>query len=232
MSQNNQKIVQRVAPGIYRLASGGFRVRVSVGDSKRGGQSRETTFPKNTLRRKMQGWQADTRATLRRQRIVPAMGTLEADVPRYLDALKRNVRLMTDRKSALQFWLDEFAARRRHTSLRDDVRQRIKHWQRDGVAASTIRHRLTALSMLYQELDGEDGYNPVKGVKRPPEPEPQPDSRPVEMIDTVLVEMFYRTAMNNRGWKTLARAQVLAHTGMRPSQVKRLDPDLDMVSRR
>jgi D-arginine dehydrogenase len=36
------------------------------------------------------------------------------------------------------------------------------------------------------------------------------------------------TAMNNRGWPTLARALVLAHTGMRPS-VKRLDPDVDTV---
>ena len=32
--------------------------------------------------------------------------------------------------------------------------------------------------------------------------------------------------MNNRGWKTLARAAVLVHTGIRHSQLKRLDPDL------
>ena len=34
--------------------------------------------------------------------------------------------------------------------------------------------------------------------------------------------------MNNRGWKTLARALVLTHTGMRPSHVMRLDPDIDI----
>jgi integrase len=103
-------------------------------------------------------------------------------------------------------------------------------WERDDVAASTIRHRLSGLSQLYLELDGEDGNNPVKGIKRPPEPEPQPDARPVEMIERVLDQLWYRAAMNNRGWKTLARALVLAHTGMRPSQVKRLDPALDILS--
>jgi hypothetical protein len=36
--------------------------------------------------------------------------------------------------------------------------------------------------------------------------------------------------MNNRGWKTLARALVLAPTGMRPSQMMRLDPELHIRS--
>src|SRR3954469_20325661 len=72
----------------------------------------------------------------------------------------------------------------------------------------------------------KDASNPVKGVDRPSEPEPQPDARPVGIIESVLDALWYRAAMNNRGWKTLARALVLAHTGMRPAQVKRLDPDL------
>lgn len=48
------------------------------------------------------------------------------------------------------------------------------------------------------------------------------------MIQEVLDVLWYRTAMKGRGWKTLARALVLAHTGMRASQVKRLDADLDI----
>jgi integrase len=88
---------------------------------------------------------------------------------------------------------------------------------------------MTVLSQLYAELDGDDGSNPVKGVQRPSEPDPEPDARPVAMIESVLDELWYRTARNNRGWKTLARALVLAHIGMRPSQVKRLDPALDIL---
>ena len=83
----------------------------------------------------------------------------------------------------------------------------MTEWEQGGVAASTIRHRLTALSRLYERLDGTDGdNNPVKGVERPREPEPQPDARPVQMIERVLDALWYRTAMNTRGWKTLARA--------------------------
>jgi integrase/recombinase XerD len=176
----------------------------------------------------MTGWQTDTRAALRRERLVPVTGTLEADIPRHLDMLKHQPRLAKDRKYQLEAWLERFGARRRHTITRDEVRQQVKAWDRDGVAASSIRHRMTALSKLYEELDGEEASNPVKGVKRPKEPEPQPDGRPIMVIERVLDQLWYRTAMNNRGWKTLARALVLAHTGMRPSQVKRLVPNLDI----
>jgi integrase len=223
-----QQVIDTLAPGIYELAHGGFRVTVSVGDRRRGGKRRDTTFPKGTALRDMVAWQNDNRADLRRQRIVPATGTLNADIPRYLDTLALKPRLQKDRRHQLQAWVATFGERHRHTITRDEIRRRIKQWLAAGVAPSTIRHRLTAVSKLYEELDGEDATNPVKGIKRPPEPEPQPDSRPVEMIQQVLDALWYRTAMNNRGWKTLARALVLAHTGMRASQVKRLDPDLDI----
>lgn len=210
------------------MESGGFRVRVSVGDWKRGGQQRDTTFRAGTAIRKMKDWQTNTRALLKRQQLVPATGTLEADIPRYLETLEHKPRLAADRKYQLDAWVARFGTRRRHMMTRPEVQQQVKTWERGGVAASTIRHRMTALSQLYRELDGEDGNNPVKGVKRPSEPDPEPDARPVTMIQSVLDELWYRTAMNNRGWPTLARALVLAHTGMRPSQVKRLDPDLDI----
>jgi site-specific recombinase XerD len=225
----HQTIDTTLAPGIYRLRSGGFRVKVAVGDRKRGGQSSETTFPKGTALRKMVGWQTDERARLRRMSIVPATGTLKADIPRYLNTLAHKARLAKDRKYQLEAWVERFGTRRRHTIMRSEIQQQVKAWERDGIAASSIRHRLTALSKLYEELDSEDGNNPVKGVKRPSEPEPRPDARPVEMIEKVLDELWHRVAMNNRGWITLARALVLTHTGMRPSQVMRLDVDIDIV---
>ena len=118
--------------------------------------------------------------------------------------------------------------RRRHTITRPEVEQQVKAWARSRVAASTVRHRMTALSQLYRELDGDSDSNPVKGVQRPSEPDAEPEARPVNMIQSVLDKLWYRTAMNNRGWLTLSRALVLAHTGMRPAQMKRLDPDLDI----
>src|ERR1019366_9914635 len=110
----SQKIVQKIASGIYKMASGGFRVRVTVGDWKRGGQQRDTTFPAGTALRKMTGWQTQMRATLMRQRLVPATGTLEADIPRYLDTLAHKPRLTSDRKYQLEAWVVRFGTRRRH----------------------------------------------------------------------------------------------------------------------
>src|SRR3954453_4842633 len=158
----SSKIIAKPASGIYQMETGAFRVRVSVGDRKRG-VSRETTFPKGTALRKMTDWQTHKRAALLRQRLVPATGTLEADIPRYLDTLTHKPDTKKDRKRELARWLVRFGARRRHTITRDEIRQQIKLWLREQAAASTIRHRLTALSMLYTELDGEDGHNPVKG---------------------------------------------------------------------
>jgi integrase/recombinase XerC len=103
------------------------------------------------------------------------------------------------------------------------VKQQVRDWEAEGVAASTIRKRITALSSLFSELDGDEAFNPAKGVKRPKEPEAQPDFRPHETILAVLEALARRTVQNNRGWKTLARAMVLAFTGTRPSQMMRLD---------
>lgn len=161
---------------------------------------------------------------------MPARGTLEADLPTYLAKMKRKLAHVDSREDEINAWLGRFGSRRRHTITRDEVRRQIKDWEDAGAAASTIRHRMTALSTLYAEVDGEDAYNPVKGVKRPKEAEPKPDSRPPHIIISVLDELWLRAAMNNRGWKTLARALVLAHTGMRPSQMMRLDPDLHIRS--
>lgn len=222
-------IKKTLAPGIYELKSGALRVKVAYGDRQHGGLARETSFPKGTSLREMQKWQTDTLAALHRQKLVPARGTLNADIPRYLDSLERNPALKNDRKSQLAAWSEQFGEKQRHRITRHDVREQVKAWERAGVAASTIRHRMTALSKLYEQLDGEDANNPVQGVKRPAEPEPEVDSRSPDVIERVLDELWYRAAMNNRGWKTLARALVLTHTGMRPSQLKRLVPDVDIL---
>ena len=40
----DSKIHERIAPGIYRLVSGSFRVKVGLGEMARGGRQRETAF--------------------------------------------------------------------------------------------------------------------------------------------------------------------------------------------
>lgn len=216
-------IVKKTDEGIYELASGAFRVTVAVGDRARGGRSREKHFPTDTGVKVMKAWQDEQRAALRREDLRPALGTLNADVPGYLVTVDTRLEHPGSRKHEIDAWRARFGDRRRHTITRDEIRQQVKEWIGSGVAASTIRHRLTALADLFVELDGEDAYNPVRGVKRPKEPEAQPDFRSPVTILAVINMLAWRAARNNRGWKTYARAAVLAYTGMRPSQMMRLD---------
>ena len=74
-------------------------------------------------------------------------------------------------------------------------------------------------------LDGQDAHNPVRGLKRAREPKATPDGRSLQTVQTVLAALQARAKRNNRGWKTLARAKLIAPTGMRHWQVMRLEPD-------
>jgi hypothetical protein len=78
------KVEKVIAPGIYRMENGSFRVVARVGDRKTGPRPKEKRFPANTALRTMKGWQEDTRAELRRQDLRPAKGTLADDVEQYL----------------------------------------------------------------------------------------------------------------------------------------------------
>ena len=216
------KILECIAPGIYRTASG-YRVKVAVGSRKRGGLSDEQAFPSTAGVKEMKGWQVQRRAELSRQVMRPALGTLASDIPAYMREMQRRLAFPDSREDEINAWVPRFGARRRHTLSRDEIKRQVKDWEAEGVAASTVRHRLTALSTLFAELDGDEAVNPVRGIKRPIEPTPQPDPRPLETIVRVLDELWFRTAMNGRGWRTLSRALVLTYTGMRPSQLMRID---------
>jgi integrase len=213
-----------VSKGIHKLPNGHFRVRVAFGDRCRGGVQKERTFPAGTGLKEMRKWQEDTKADLRRSAMRPAKGTLEADAPRYLERVQNRIAFPKKRKPQIEAWFPNFGKRGRHTIKQPEVRQQVKDWLAAGVSASEIRKRMTALSQLYTELDGDEAYNPVKGIKRPKEPEPQPDFRPPDVILAVLDALAWRAAKRNRGWKTLARALVLTYTGVRPSQMMRIDP--------
>jgi integrase len=212
-----------VAPGIHRLMNGSFRVRVATGDRQRGGQQRETTFPGGASIRDMKAWQTTTKAELLRSGLIAASGTLESDLPRYMDRVRNRLAFPEKREDDVQSWLVRFGTRRRHTITRKEVSQQVKDWLATNVAASTIRKRITALATLYDELDGEGINNPARGVKRPKEPDPMPNAVPPQVIDAALGALAARVERHNKGWKTLARARVLAYTGMRPSQMMRLD---------
>jgi integrase len=87
-----------------------------------------------------------------------------------------------------------------------------------ALAPNTCNHRRVALGHLFTVLDGKSAYNPVREV--PPFQLPPPTKRgvPMDIVKKVLAEID--------GPKTRARLEVLAWTGLRPSELMRLTPAL------
>jgi len=218
------KVKSVLALGVYQMDNGTHRVVARVGDRKTGPRPKEKRFPAGTALRVMKKWQEDQRSELRRESLRPVRGTLAADIPFYLERMQGQLQHPADRKHEIEAWLPTFGQRRRDTIKEHEIEQQIREWQRKSVAASTIRHRLSALSKLYKELDGRQAYNPVSTVKRPTEPRPGPNAVPIEHVVKVFDALEARVHRNGRGWKTLARLRVMAETGMRHSQVMRLQP--------
>jgi integrase len=216
------KVVKVLGPGIYLMDNGSYRVVARVGDRKTGPRPKEKRFPKGTLIKKLKAWQEDQRSELRRTTLRHVRGSLAADAPRYLERMGGRLQHSDSRKYEINSWLPLFGHRRRDAIEAHEIEEQVRRWQGDGVAASTIRHRLSALSMLYKELDGRRAYNPVAMVQRPSEPKPGTGALPLEAVVKVFDAFTARTKRNNRGWKTLARLRVIAATGMRHSQVMRL----------
>lgn len=215
-----------IAAGVYLLGDGSFRAVARVGTKNHGTERRkERRFPRGTSLRDMKTWQEGERAGMRRETLRPVRGTLAGDVERYMRIMRQRLESPESREYETATWLTRFGHRRRDGIEREEIRQQVLDWEAAGAAASTIRHRLTALSQLYETLDGEGAHNPVHGLKRPREPKATPDGRSPQTVQAVLAALQARAKKHNRGWKTLARAKVIALTGMRHSQVMRLEPD-------
>lgn len=222
-------ISRRIAKGIYALKNGKFRVKAAWGDRKKGGRQTERTFESSATVKEMKRWRDDAIADIRRLAIVPVKGTLEADVPLYLDKVASTLQHPKNRRYEINAWFKRFGSKPRHLIRASDIQQQVDDWASSGVAASTVRHRLSAFSRLYRLLDGRDGFNPVRDVERPREPEAEPRNVAFEIIMRVLDAMQASLDSNGKGRKTLVRCKVLACTGMRPAQLMRVVPSTDVL---
>ncbi len=219
------KVVAAVAPGVYRLDDGSYRVVTYAGNSRVDQRRKEKRYPAGTGMREMKRWQANVRAALQRDGLRVQRDTLTADVPRYMRIMRRRLAAPKHRDHEIGAWLPNFGERRRHTIETEEVRKQILVWEEEGLAASTINHRLSALSQLFVVLDGDRAHNPVAGIRRLREAQAKPDGKSPETIQRVFAVLEKRVKAQNRGWRTLARLRVIALTGMRHSQVMRLEKD-------
>jgi len=219
------RVLKTIAPGVYKLDDRSYRVVAYAGNSRVNQRRREKRFPSSAGIREMKDWQADVRATFQRDGLRVQRDTLAADVPRFMRVMRQRLARPELREHEINTWLARFGEHRRHTIETEDIRQQVVEWEGDGLAASTINHRLSALSQLYAVLDGDKAHNPVADIKRLREPQAKPDGRSPETIQRVFTALEERVKTQNRGWRTLARLKVIALTGMRHSQVMRLESD-------
>jgi site-specific recombinase XerD len=206
-----------LAPGVYEMDNGSYRVVARVGDRKSGPRPREKRFSKDTALRKMKAWQEDAKAEMRRQDLRPAKGSLAADAEQYLQLVKPRLVSFKDRAYDLRQWLPRFGQRYRHTLEPNELQAQLNEWRLKGYSAQTCNLRRTALSHLFTTLDGKRARNPVSDVPKFERPEPTPHALPYEIIQAAFDKM--------RANATKARLMLVAYAGFRPSEIMRSVPE-------
>jgi site-specific recombinase XerD len=178
-------------------------------------------------------WIDEQRGIIRKQQqsmAVVAKGTFEGDVEHeYLPQIQ-HLTAGYERQLDIRRWATVFKGRNRNTIKASEIRKVMSAWaagigtdrtDRHGrkikggkLAASTLNHRLSALSNFYELLNGKRGYNPVAEIERFSEPD-----RPIHAIDFDTVKRILAECGDN---VTGARLRCLAWSGMRPIQLQRL----------
>lgn len=165
----------------------------------------------------MKAWQEDQRAELRRQNLRPVLGTLAADVERYLE--KPEVTRLASYKTRLsdtRCWLGGFGHLRRDQITSQSVQAQVDGWMKAGVKAWTVRHRINALRQVYKVLDGDGGYNPVLDVAAPTKPRAVPRAIDYDTIRTTFNQM--------EPTATKGFLMIVAFCGFRPEEIRRTEP--------
>jgi len=134
-----------------------------------------------------------------------------------------------ERRRHVELWIAEFGHRRRDTITTADIDEVLSGWLIDGLAASTVKHRRTALLHLWHRLDGKDAATPVRRSLVPAEPEPEPRGLPYSLVQDLLDAMpeqgqGVKGRTRDSASKTKARLTLMAYTGLPPRTIMRLRP--------
>lgn len=199
----------RLERGIWKTPAG-YRIVIRIGD-----RLERKRFPPTHTLDALRKWR-DDHIRLRRPK-KHQRGTFEEDVIAYLDAVKA-MPTFQDRAHQIRAWLPAFGALPRWRITPVMIQSQLAVWRGHGKAASTVNHRRAALAHLWRLLDGKTAYNPVRETSPYPEPPPVRRGLPMPTVTKVLKKIV--------GEKTRARLEVLAWSGLRPSELAKLTPAL------
>jgi integrase len=179
---------------------------------KVGKEQRTKLFPPNTDPDLIAIWRAEQRLELKKAG--PEKGTLGADAEEYLK-LRSTMPSIADRTREIGAWLSRFGNRSRQSIEHTEIAAQANEWLAAGKAASTVKHRLNALSNLYRVLDGKLGRNPLRDVSQPVEPDAEDRAIPMSLARAIIAQIQADS-------KSAIRAQILLNTGMRCGELGRL----------
>ena len=229
----------RVAPNIYQCVNAdgqhvGWRVYVS-----RRGKLKPVRFKREVTPEELQHFVAaykleSTRLRLARRRQVdepPAPGTLADDVATYLalEVVKAMPSYPT-REAELQTWVTLFGDRSRRTITAPQIDEQLQRLRNEGYSGSSVNKYRTALMSLWTRLDGRSAANPVKDTtmfdEAPLTARGQPYALLVQILEAIPPDVGRgvkgEKGSRKRPSESRARLEVLAWTGMDPSQLGRM----------
>ena len=209
-SQTRDRV--RVAQGVYK-DRWGLAATVKVN-----GLQRELRFPPGTPLKTVRARRDELRASLRS--LAPGeRHTLAHDAERYLQHVSGELVSMADRRHHIGLWVQRFGQLRtlelaQHVAVLND---QLHQW-RETLSASACNHRRNALTNLVKVLYGRRAAAELIDLVRFAQPPPKPRWVERSHIAEVLAQL-------TPGSKTVVRLRLMHWTGMRPSQMGRLQPD-------
>jgi integrase len=231
---------RRVAPNIYQTPYG-WRVYVRRRDPETGrSKLKPVRFPPETTLEELEHFRDSYKLEskrLRREARTAARadsaalrGAFGTDARAYLEL--RSVKAMPsykDRSRDIELWIAVFGKRLRGTITTRMIDEQLQRWIDEGYAASTVNNRRTALMALFTRLDGRAAANPVREARVYDEPALEARGWPyallVRVLDAIPAERIFSHRRETKRKPIKARAfyEALAWTGMRPSQLNRLE---------
>lgn len=220
----------RIAKGIYQVANS-LSAKLQVGSGAHV-RSAEKAFPLETPFKEIEKWKKDKRAELRLTSPQAIRGTLARDVESYLERMRKRPASLAAKRSELKQWTALYGHIPRARITPAMIDQAIVFWlegsieqKRKAIAPKTIVNRCRTLRHLYVVIeDDKKARTPLDNIDLPNVPK----RRPV-LVSASTIKAVEKKLKKGTSPKAHARFMVLASTGIRPSQMKRLQPiDVDL----
>lgn len=201
--------------GIRRTARG-FQAYVWVVDHThpKGGFQASKRFPPDTAISVMKRWRETRR--LRLDAPEPAGPGFDEDAGAYLETVA-TMPSYQDREKHIHDWIAVFGHRPRRSIASWEIDAQLQAWLAQGYAASSVRHRRTALMHLWSKLDGRSAPNPVKDTARPVSDDGAPRWVPPDLAEAFFTQI--------RRGATRARLMLIRWSGIPHTQLEQIRPE-------